>query len=110
MFVYKILTAEEWNAAKDKEYYQGSCLDLKDGFIHLSAKEQVKETLALYFKDHRDLILLSFQTENLVDLRWETSRANLLFPHLYSELPMSKVKQYWHLEVGKGGVSKPPWS
>ena len=43
-FVYKVCSIEEWNKASEKGIYEGSQVDLEDGFIHLSTKKQLKET------------------------------------------------------------------
>ena len=47
-FVYKICTKSEWRDAKENKIFKGTSLDLKDGFIHFSDKNQVKQTLAFY--------------------------------------------------------------
>ena len=39
--VYKICSKNEWNNAVIKKLYTGSEVDNKDGFIHLSTKEQL---------------------------------------------------------------------
>ena len=44
-FVYKICTKSEWNEAKQNNIFKGTALDLKDGYIHFSDKDQVKQTL-----------------------------------------------------------------
>ena len=44
-FVYKVCSIEEWNKASEKGIYEGSQEDLEDGFIHLSTKKQLKETI-----------------------------------------------------------------
>ena len=46
-FVFKILEQEEW--FNKEEEYKGSLIDLKDGFIHLSTKNQVNETCKKHF-------------------------------------------------------------
>lgn len=110
MFVYKILTSQEWIEAKDSDVYKGSILDQKDGFIHLSTREQLAETLALYFHKQTDLSLLSFLIDDLDNLKWEESRANQLFPHLYAELPMHKKQEHWFLELNEEGRPLVPWA
>ena len=44
-FVYKICTKSEWSEAKQNNVFKGTALDLKDGYIHFSDKDQVKQTL-----------------------------------------------------------------
>ena len=55
--VYKILTLEEWNTAK-KNGKVITELDQNDGFVHLSTSNQLGLTLSLYFKDHKNVVLL----------------------------------------------------
>ena len=40
-FVYKICSKSEWSSAKKKVPFKGSEMDLKDGFIHFSERNQV---------------------------------------------------------------------
>ena len=61
-------------------------------FIHLSPLCALAQTLALHFAGRRDLVLLSVSPALLGPaLRWEKSRGNLLFPHLYGDLPLAAV-------------------
>ena len=48
-YVYKICTKKEWNFFKEKKTWHGSNKDIEDGFIHLSDREQVNQTLKKYF-------------------------------------------------------------
>ena len=47
--VYKICSKNEWKNAVTEKFYTGSEVDNKDGFIHLSTKEQLKETVIKHF-------------------------------------------------------------
>ena len=47
-YVYKICTKQEWDILKQKKSWDGSKSDIEDGFIHLSNKEQVNQTLKKY--------------------------------------------------------------
>jgi uncharacterized protein (DUF952 family) len=88
--VYKIATAAEWSGAIAIGYYEGSLDDKRDGFIHLSEHQQLSGTLEKHFKGKRDLVLIAFEADSLApDLKWEQSRGGELFPHLYSNLPVS---------------------
>ena len=87
MTVYKIMTRDDWAAALKAGVFQGSDDDKRDGFIHLSAKEQIAGTLAKHFAGQKDLLLIAFEAEALgAALRWEESRGGALFPHLYGPL------------------------
>ena len=86
--IYKILPRAEWEAACDKGLFEGSAIDLKDGFIHFSAADQWAETLAKHFAGRVDLLLVAVEAESLgPGLKWEVSRGGALFPHLYSAMP-----------------------
>ena len=43
--VYKVCTKDEWDQALAKNVYAGSSIDHQDGFIHLSTKKQLNETV-----------------------------------------------------------------
>jgi uncharacterized protein (DUF952 family) len=85
--VYKILPRAEWEAACAAGSFEGSAIDLQDGFIHFSAADQWAETLARHFAGQTDLLLVSVEAERLgPELKWEVSRGGALFPHLYGPL------------------------
>ena len=85
--VYKIVDRESWDAAKAEGVYRGAPVDLADGFIHLSARNQVMDTARKHFRGMRGLLLVAIRSERLGDdLKWEKSRGNELFPHLYADL------------------------
>lgn len=95
MAVYKILRASEWDALAREGATAGAPVDLADGFVHLSARDQVEETAARHFAGEDDLVLAAVDEEALGDaLRWEPSRGGAPFPHLYRELRLSDL--LWH--------------
>ena len=55
--VYKILTLEEWDNAKETGEITTN-LDQQDGFIHLSTSNQLAGTLAFYFNGETFLLFL----------------------------------------------------
>ena len=63
--VYKVCTKEEWDHAIIKKFYMGSEIDIKDGFIHLSTKKQLKETVSKHFSGTKNLIIISFFTKKI---------------------------------------------
>ena len=86
--VYKILPRAEWHEAVARGAYAGSADDVRDGFIHLSAADQLAGTATKYFRDQPGLVLVAFAADRLgPQLRWEPSRGGALFPHLYGPLP-----------------------
>ena len=81
--LYKILPAGLWRAAQARGVFEGSGVDLKDGFIHLSTGGQMRETAARHFAGQDGLLLVGFGEEKLANLRWEPSRGGDLFPHVH---------------------------
>lgn len=92
MSVYKILTSAEWGAFDRDGRFEGSEVDARDGYIHLSAADQVRETARKHFSGQDGLRLLAIDSDRLSpDLRWEPSRGGALFPHLYRPLRREDV-------------------
>ena len=90
--IYKILSRREWEAALAAGRFEGSAVDLADGFIHFSGADQAAETARRYFTGQADLIVLVVDAESLGEgLKWEPSRGGALFPHLYGPLPCDLV-------------------
>ncbi len=85
--VYKICAKADWANAKNAGRYDGAPVDARDGFIHLSAADQVRATAARHFADETGLVLVAFAAASLgTALRWEPSRGGALFPHHYGPL------------------------
>jgi uncharacterized protein (DUF952 family) len=90
--IYKICPASAWREAERQGVYRGSADDISDGFIHFSAASQVAETARKHFFGQAGLLLIEVDAEALGDaLRWERSRNDELFPHLYGELYLGAV-------------------
>lgn len=103
--IYKILPAAEWTAAKAAGRFEGSAIDLADGFIHLSAAHQAQETARKYFSHLPDLMLLGMEEEAVgPGLKWEPSRGGDLFPHLYGPLAVEAVDEARELPLGPDGA------
>jgi uncharacterized protein (DUF952 family) len=91
--IYKICEREPWRAAEAAGAFRGSDADQRDGFIHFSTAAQVVETAAKHFARQSGLMLVAVDSEALGPaLKWERSRGNDLFPHLYAALPLSAVR------------------
>jgi uncharacterized protein (DUF952 family) len=102
--VFKICGREEWRAAEAAGHYDGNADDARDGFIHLSAKDQVAGTLAKHYAGRTDLVLVSVDPDALgAALKWEPSRGGALFPHLYGKLPVSAVVDVSPVETPADG-------
>jgi uncharacterized protein (DUF952 family) len=103
--IYKICPAAEWTQAVERHRYDGSPLDRKDGFIHFSGGAQVAGTLAKYYAEANDLVLVAVDPGELGEvLRFEAARDGALFPHLYAALPLDAVRWVKPLTRGTDGV------
>ena len=102
-FIFKVIDKDEWQKAKQSGTYGGSEKDIKDGYIHFSEEQQVKETLNKYYKDKENLILLKVHTLNLEHLLWEQASNGDMYPHLYSPLDVKNVKDEFELILDKDG-------
>jgi len=98
--VYKIFTEAEWNKFQETGQFSGSADDLRDGFIHLSTKEQVDGVIEKYFSGKRPLYVAEFADADFLQrLKWEASASGEIYPHLYSfDLFVSEVKQFVTLQ------------
>ena len=107
--VYKIMSASDWAAFERSGVYNGSADDKRDGFIHFSSREQLRETAAKHFAGHSDLMLLAVDARALGDaLKWEPSRGGALFPHLYGPLPLIAVNEAQPLPLDAAGQHQFP--
>lgn len=89
MIIYKILRADEWAALRDNGTSMGAPIDVADGYIHFSTAETVAETAAKHFAGENDLMLLAYNDADFDDaLKYEKSRGDLMFPHLYAPLKL----------------------
>lgn len=91
MLIYKIFRADEWAQLQGDGETLGAPIDLADGFVHFSGAETVQTTAALYFKDVDGLVLVAVEADGMDALKWEPSRGDQLFPHLYRAMRMTDV-------------------
>ena len=102
-YVYKILSAADHARALELGHTDTD-LDARDGYVHLSSKDQAGETLALHYAGQSGVHLYEFVLERFSgDVRWEESRGGQLFPHLYGTLRLSAARRHWALETDGDG-------
>jgi uncharacterized protein (DUF952 family) len=107
--LYKIVPASDWETVPDSGAFTGSGIDLVDGFIHLSSRDQVVATAARYFAGESGLLLITVSTDKLGDsLRWESSRDGQRFPHFYGTIGIDAVQRVDPLELGSDGLHQFP--
>jgi uncharacterized protein (DUF952 family) len=82
-----------------------------EGFIHLSAKNQVLTTANYFFKGSTDLLLLEIQLPSRdPSLKWEApvrgsgERVLEKFPHYYAKLKVTAVKKVHDFPCDSDGV------
>lgn len=82
--VYRLINPSELSRGVS---YFGTAKDKSDGFIHLSTKDQVKETFEKYFKDEEtNLLVIDLEdVKTYARVEWEASksRGGELFAHVY---------------------------
>jgi len=72
--------------------FKGAPIDLQDGYIHMSTRDQAAETAAKHFAGQDRLVMLMIDLAPFGEaIKWEVSRGGALFPHLYGDLPISAV-------------------
>lgn len=90
--IFKIMGERDFEASKRGGFVVPAAIDRADGFIHLSAEDQVLETARLYFARRDDLIAVGFDAGAIgTALKWEASRGGALFPHYYGALLMTQA-------------------
>ncbi len=93
-FVYRVMLNNEWDEFKKKKKFFGNKLDIHSGFIHLSTKSQIKNTIEKYYKNEDSIIIFKINVKDIAkNLKWEISRNNQLFPHLYGFINFIDVKK-----------------
>ena len=102
--IYKICPASAWREAERQGVYRGSADDARDGFIHFSTAAQVEGTARKHYVGQTGLFLVEVEADALGNaLRWERSRNDELFPHLYGELDLGAVISVINLNVRSDG-------
>ncbi|WP_428134811.1 DUF952 domain-containing protein [Bradyrhizobium sp.] len=107
--IYKICPASAWREAERQGTYRGSAHDMRDGYIHFSTAAQVRETARKHFFGQTGLFLIAVDADALGEaLRWEPSRHDELFPHLYGELDLGAVAAIMDLRARADGSHDVP--
>jgi len=102
--IYRIISQADWATAQAAGAFAGTAHDIRDGFIHFSTAKQAAETAAKHYAGLTDLLLLYVRDTALTaPLKWEKSRNDDLFPHLYGALPVSAVHRVEKLPLDATG-------
>ncbi|KAA8543007.1 hypothetical protein F0562_021498 [Nyssa sinensis] len=99
-FVYRISTAEEWEALQRTGTSFGGELDKSSGFIHLSNLHQVQSTLQNFFLNSKsDLYLLQIDSKKCCSfLEGAGSIATTLFKRWASSAKSSNLNEGVHVD------------
>lgn len=63
-----------------------------EGFIHLSTKTQVENSLIRHFAGKKGLVLLQIDYEKLAEIiKYEEATNGELFPHCYGPIPIDAI-------------------
>ena len=107
--IYKISPASAWREAERQGVYKGSADDARDGYIHFSTAAQVAETARKHYFGQTGLFLIAVDADALGEsLRWEPSRNDELFPHLYGELDLGAVTAILDMRARSDGYHDIP--
>jgi len=107
--IYKIITSELWARAQGKDCVPGMPIDEADGYVHFSSREQLADTLRLYFSGQSDIEILVVSASDVEkDLKWEVSRGGALFPHLYAQLRRELVLRHARVAIDTTGACQLP--
>jgi uncharacterized protein (DUF952 family) len=100
---YHLTTEKAWHDALDRGIYTTASLQT-EGFIHCSTATQLMESAEKHWKDHHRVVVLHIVDKRVKEiLKWEPSRNEELFPHLYGKLEMDAVESTSLLERNDKG-------
>jgi len=106
-FVYRLATAAEWRDAKSSGVVPLRDIDEKDGYVHLSTRDQVIATANIHFKGAADLLALEIPLAVIEDrVKFELApKRGEAFPHLYDRLRARDVCAAIALIQSAGGFA-----
>lgn len=82
--IYKILTLDEYILFSEHKKFLGNSLDLQDGYMHFSMKEQYPDIIQKFFPDQKVVVLEIDPTNLQGTLKFERNRPDgEEYPHLY---------------------------
>ena len=109
MAIYTMVRKADWQQAEQAGVYTGSADDTRDGFLHFSTASQIAISASKHRAGETDLLLVAVDPKNVGEaLKWEKSRDDALFPHLYSPLLMTQVSWVKPLPLGEDGKHQFP--
>ncbi len=77
--LFHIVESTDWTTAKERGPYTPASLDA-EGFIHLSAQQQVADTVERFYQGRADLLLLEIDPDRLeAVLQYDRSAVTAFF-------------------------------
>lgn len=108
--LYRLVRAEDWQAAAASGVYRGAEHDARDGFVHLSTAAQAEDTAERHYSGVPDLLLLTLDARRLDgEIRFEPSSGGELFPHLYGTIPVEAVLEVQRIPLDPEGGFRFPF-
>ncbi len=94
-FVYRLASPEEWFAAEETGVVPTREIDKRDGYIHLSTREQALSTANIHFADAKELMALEIPLSTIAEqVKFELApKRGEAFPHLYGVLRREHVRR-----------------
>lgn len=90
--IYHITGKKEWEDALTAGIYKTPSFD-REGFIHCSPLEKIKEVAENFYKNQNELVLLCINANRVNSkIVWEDLyKTGFNFPHVYGELNLDAV-------------------
>lgn len=109
--ILHIITKTDWEQAQKGGGYTPPSL-ASEGFIHCSTIEQTADTANLFFKEQKDLLLLSIDTFQLESPLVYEAPAGMpndenrsgQFPHIYGHLNLNAVVKVTSFPFNSEGI------
>ncbi|GGE32755.1 glutathione S-transferase [Marinicauda pacifica] len=103
--LYRFADPASLAAASASGEFRGEALDEQDGFIHLSTRTQLADTLDAHFAGVDRIALAEIDGAHIADIvKWEVSRGGERFPHAYGAIPFSAIETVYLLRRGEDGA------
>ncbi|MCU4183948.1 DUF952 domain-containing protein [Acidiferrimicrobium sp. IK] len=105
--LYHLALAADWDAAVAAGSYTMSTVGRtleEEGFIHLSRGRQIAATAARFYRNRRDVVLVTLDPARLAPEVREEPVGDDTFPHLYGPLDPAAAVAVTPLPLGADGV------
>ena len=91
--IFHIITNNEWQTYQATGIISPESLRT-EGFVHCSTAAQVTATIGRYYAGRSDIRVVEISVallDSAAEVRWEESRPDEFFPHVYSSIPLAAV-------------------